>query len=210
MMSLGVSSTWSTSFLSISAESPVWYFINFFFPLWRCSPTRAMTSSTLRFLDHTQQRTTVGRTPLDEWSARRRDLYLTTHDTHNRHPCHHNLSKRAAADLRLKSRGHQDRHFINILMFISRNYSICSSNMCDVWQQYLCEQLFSLMKRKKKDVRNIRKNRHKFIINNESRMNTNVRLGINKLSKNKRCQFLENIVMRYQNRTRIHNGMYTS
>ena len=36
------------------------------------------------FLDHTQRRTTVVRTPLDEWSARRRDLYLTTHDTHNR------------------------------------------------------------------------------------------------------------------------------
>jgi len=34
------------------------------------------------FLDHTQRRSTVGRTPLDEWSARRRDLYLTTHDTH--------------------------------------------------------------------------------------------------------------------------------
>jgi len=29
-------------------------------------------------------RTTVGRTPLDEWSARRRDLYVTTHNTHNR------------------------------------------------------------------------------------------------------------------------------
>jgi hypothetical protein len=28
--------------------------------------------------------TTLGRTPLDEWSARRRDLYLTTHITHNR------------------------------------------------------------------------------------------------------------------------------
>jgi hypothetical protein len=28
--------------------------------------------------------TTLGRTPLDEWSARRRDLYLTTHNTHNR------------------------------------------------------------------------------------------------------------------------------
>jgi hypothetical protein len=28
--------------------------------------------------------TTVGRTPLDEWSARNRDLYLTTHETHNR------------------------------------------------------------------------------------------------------------------------------
>ena len=38
----------------------------------------------LMFLDHTQRRTTVGRTPLDEWSASRRDLYLTTHDTHNR------------------------------------------------------------------------------------------------------------------------------
>ena len=38
----------------------------------------------LKFLDHTQRRTTVGKTPLDEWSARRRDLYLTTHDTHNR------------------------------------------------------------------------------------------------------------------------------
>jgi hypothetical protein len=26
--------------------------------------------------------TTLGRTPLDEWSAQRRDLYLTTHNTH--------------------------------------------------------------------------------------------------------------------------------
>ena len=38
----------------------------------------------LMFLDHTQRRSTVGRTPLDEWSARCRDLYMTTHDTHNR------------------------------------------------------------------------------------------------------------------------------
>ena len=37
-----------------------------------------------RFLDHTQRRTTVGSTPLDEWSIRRRDLYLTTHNNHNR------------------------------------------------------------------------------------------------------------------------------
>jgi len=60
-------------------------FIYFFiFLLWRCNPTRVMASSFLRFLDHTQRRTTVGRTPLDEWPARRRDLYLTTHDTHNR------------------------------------------------------------------------------------------------------------------------------
>ena len=32
------------------------------------------------FLDHTQRRTTGGRTPLDERSARRIDLYLTTHN----------------------------------------------------------------------------------------------------------------------------------
>ena len=51
---------------------------------WRCGPTRAMASSFTRFLDHTQRHTTVGKTPLDEWSARRRDLYLTTHNTHNR------------------------------------------------------------------------------------------------------------------------------
>ena len=36
------------------------------------------------FLDYAQRCSTVGRAPLDEWSARRRDLYLTTHDTHNR------------------------------------------------------------------------------------------------------------------------------
>ena len=52
--------------------------------LWRCDLTRVIASSFLRFLDHTQRRSTVGRTPLDEWSARHRDLYLTTHNTHNR------------------------------------------------------------------------------------------------------------------------------
>jgi hypothetical protein len=43
-----------------------------------------MAFSFLRFLDHTQRHTTVGRTPLDKWSARRRDLYLTKHNTYNR------------------------------------------------------------------------------------------------------------------------------
>jgi len=86
------------------------------FFLWRCGPTRAMASSFTRFLDHTQRRTTVGRTPLDEWSARRRDLYLTTHNNHNRQTSMppggirtHNLSRRGAADWRLRPRGHWDR-----------------------------------------------------------------------------------------------------
>ena len=51
---------------------------------WRDSPQWARASSFKRFLDHTQRRTTVDRTPLDKGSARRRDLYLTTHNTHNR------------------------------------------------------------------------------------------------------------------------------
>jgi hypothetical protein len=32
----------------------------------------------------TLRHTTLGRTPLDEWSARRTDLYLTRHNTHKR------------------------------------------------------------------------------------------------------------------------------
>jgi hypothetical protein len=84
-----------------------------------------MASSFLRFLDHTQRRITVGRTPLDEWSARHRDLYLTTHDTHNRQipmpPVGlgtHDLSKQAAAYLRLRPRGYWDRQLKNVMSFI--------------------------------------------------------------------------------------------
>ena len=46
--------------------------------------SRALASSFSRFLDHKQRRATLGRTSLDEWSIRRRDFYLTTHNTHNR------------------------------------------------------------------------------------------------------------------------------
>jgi hypothetical protein len=55
--------------------------------LWHCSPARAMASSSTRILYNTQRRTIVGRTPLGELSARRRDLFLTTHNTHDKHPC---------------------------------------------------------------------------------------------------------------------------
>jgi hypothetical protein len=50
----------------------------------RNSPTRARAASFLRFLDYTEWHTTVGRTSLDEGSAHRRELYLTTYDTRNR------------------------------------------------------------------------------------------------------------------------------
>ena len=81
--------------------------------MWRWCPMRATTSFT-KFLDHTQRHTTVCRTPPEEWSARHRDLYLTTHKTlTNIHAPGgirtHNLKKRAAADLRLRPRGHWDQ-----------------------------------------------------------------------------------------------------
>ena len=61
-------------------------FLIVFVCFWRYSPQWARASSFTRFLDHTQRRIALGMTPLDEWSACRRDLYLTTHNTHNRHP----------------------------------------------------------------------------------------------------------------------------
>jgi hypothetical protein len=51
------------------------------FSVWRNSPSRAGASTCSQFLYHTQWHITVSRTPLDEWSARRRDLYLKTHNT---------------------------------------------------------------------------------------------------------------------------------
>jgi hypothetical protein len=71
----------NTTFFSYSYCIIVLNLVAFF--LWLCDPTQVMASSFTRFLDHTQQRTTAGRTPLDEWSDRRRDLYLTTHNNHN-------------------------------------------------------------------------------------------------------------------------------
>jgi hypothetical protein len=41
----------------------------------------------LKVLYLTQWHTTIGRTSLDEGSAPRRDIYLTTHDTHKTYPC---------------------------------------------------------------------------------------------------------------------------
>ena len=48
------------------------------------APQWAKASSFARFLDHTQRRTTVGRTAPDAWLALHRNLYLTTHNSHNR------------------------------------------------------------------------------------------------------------------------------
>jgi hypothetical protein len=71
------------------------------------------------FADHTQRRNTVGKTPLDEWSARRRDLYQTTHATEGNQCLERDLnlqfqqvSGRRPAPL---PRGHWDRHYLTLL-----------------------------------------------------------------------------------------------
>ena len=81
-MELTLYSTWVVQWMCspLVAFSKVNYVL---FVFGATAPQWATASSFTRFLDHTRRRTTVGRTPLDEWSARRRDIYLT-HNTHNR------------------------------------------------------------------------------------------------------------------------------
>ena len=90
--------------------------------IWCSSPQWATASSFMRFLHHTQRRTTVGRTPLDKGSATRRDLYLTTHTrlTRDIYPYPgiirtRNPRKRLAAAPRFRPRGHRD-HRLSVLM----------------------------------------------------------------------------------------------
>ena len=92
------------------------------------APQWARVSSFTKFLDHTQWHNTVGRTTLEEWSARRRDLYLTTHNTLNRQHIHaaggirtHNLRKRATADLRLSPHGHWNPPGVSLKRSKSKN-----------------------------------------------------------------------------------------
>jgi len=88
-------------------------------------PKRVRASSFTRLLRHTQRRTTVGRTPLDEaidpsqrplpnstQLSQQAEIYATG-GTRTRYP-----SKHAAADIRLIPRGHWDRqiHYVTIEM----------------------------------------------------------------------------------------------
>ena len=86
--------------------------MNRFFFFWRYSPQEVRSSSFTRFLDRTKQHTTVGRTPLDEWSASRKDFHLTTHTRDIHDTCWirtDNFNREAAADLRLRPLNHWDR-----------------------------------------------------------------------------------------------------
>jgi hypothetical protein len=93
---------------------------NTLFFLWLNSPfSGALASSFRGFMITHGRHTTLGRTPLDKGPARRRDLYLTTHNTET--DIHapggirtHDPSKRAAADPRLRPRGHWDRQLASL------------------------------------------------------------------------------------------------
>ena len=88
------------------------------FFLWRCDPTRVIASSFLMFLDHTQRRTTqsVGLLWTSDQLVAETSTWQHTTLTTDKHPCPpggirtHDLSRRAAADLRLRRRGYWDRH----------------------------------------------------------------------------------------------------
>ena len=58
---------------------------------------------------HSVTHTTLGTTPLEEWSARQRDLYQTIHNSQETDIRTRNPSKRAAVDPRLRRRDHWHR-----------------------------------------------------------------------------------------------------
>jgi hypothetical protein len=88
----------------------------------------------LMYLDHTQRRSTVGRTSLDEWSARRRDLYLKTHDTHNRQismppvEFEHTISVDELLCVSLSIRGLCDE----LIIRPEESYRLCCVVVCDL------------------------------------------------------------------------------
>jgi len=65
--------------------------------------------------ESTLRQATIGRTTLNDEHVRRRDLYLTTHNTHTPGEIRiRNPSKRAVADPRLRPRGHWDWQYFNV------------------------------------------------------------------------------------------------
>jgi hypothetical protein len=66
-----------------SKDACIYDCVVFFFSFVVATQRRSWPPHSRGFLHHAQRRTTVGRTPLDEWSARRKNLHLKT----DKHPC---------------------------------------------------------------------------------------------------------------------------
>jgi len=113
-------------------------------------PPAGQGSSFTRFLDHTQRCCTVGLSPVNEWSARRRDLFLTTHNNPNRqtsmlqwdsNPQTQQVSCRR---FRLRPRGHWDRFVYNCVS--KRSFCTYKFSIIDIYNKkdkILCHLLYS-------------------------------------------------------------------
>ena len=100
----------------------------------------------------THTHTTVGRTPLYEWSARCIDLYLATRDTHNRQTSMppdgiltHDLSRRGTTGPRLRTRGLWD-HYRLLLHTVSSIYSFHLFRSSSLFFCVMCFFLFKTLR----------------------------------------------------------------
>jgi len=85
----------------------LFFSLRVFVCFWRDSPRWARASSFTTFLDHTQRRTTVGRASLDEKPLPDNTQHSQQTNVHAPGGIRtYNLSRRAAADLRLRPRCH--------------------------------------------------------------------------------------------------------
>jgi len=80
---------------------------------------------------HSVRHTTVGRIPLDGWSARHRTWQTTTLTTDRQTSIRtRNPSKRVAADPRLRPCGHWDQHYISLATYCCTYSLSCPCQIC--------------------------------------------------------------------------------
>jgi hypothetical protein len=136
-------SRWHLFFVCLTVNDSNLQFQLIFF-LWPCDPTRVMASSFVRFLDHTQRRITVGKKDFSGRvisSSQRPVPHNTQHSQQtNIHALGgirtHDLSRRAAADLRLRPRSYWDRRHGLYSKLIHCSF-VCRSVGCLVFRSFL-------------------------------------------------------------------------
>ena len=87
----------------------------------------------------------LDRTPLDKWSTGRKDLYLTTNNTHRREtsiprrrdPKSHNASKWEGEDTLLRKRGHWNWHWSHLRILLT-NFDRWQTETKDINLQAPC------------------------------------------------------------------------
>jgi muconolactone delta-isomerase len=132
---------WSEEVMRPKFLQDMWFLLL----LWRCAPMWAMVFTVYRFLDHAQRRTTVGRTPLDEWSSSSQKPLADNAQQSQQANIHaiggnrkHNIGRRAATDLHLRQRGHWDRR--KLYDYVEKNEHICIQIRTSVSSNRLCKR----------------------------------------------------------------------